>query len=462
VTRNFGLILGWTLISGFFPGIASARAKPKGPFRVLEERGVLRFFRSETEAWPLEPGSVLEDASRGELDAGALLRLRYSNYLDMALAGPARFSVYGVPSPGGGVGNQRVVLKLDEGFLLVDGRFQFGRPADIVLGLPDRAFPLPSGQRFFVRVEQGRSALYVAGTGTARSLVPAELSAGAVVAESLLRPIPSPAVPGALFEALERPVRVFVIARDYNQDLGLWPHPAVLGPLLAERMAAIPGIEVVSGSGDTTLAYHANTALKSGQDAFLKDMALNQGARWVLAGNCVADTPPQESAPNLRRVRGQAEVRLLEADDPVAGMELVSEAAVTRVARAGRPMEQASREAFEAASDEVARYVVGHVEDLLQGRSHASVLMRLEADNMDQAALEVLRARLDSMDSVQRVFRRGFSKRVALFDLVLRKTPGDFDAQWAAIPDSDARWRWRTFASTEADLRRVRALRRAQ
>jgi hypothetical protein len=178
----------------------------------------------------------------------------------------------------------------------------------------------------------------------------------------------------------------------------------------------------------------------------------------VLVGNCVTDTPPQESAASLRRVRGQAEVRLLEADGEDGGLELVSEEAVTRVARAGRPIEQASWEASEAASDEVARYVEGHVEDLLQGRAHAEVLVQLEADNVSQDALDALRVRLESLDSVQRVFRRRFSDRTAVFDLVLRKDVADFDAQWAAVQDA-GEWRWKTLPSLDGGHRRVRALR---
>jgi hypothetical protein len=434
-----------------------AGGNPKSPFQVLGAKGALRLYRFETVPWPLEPGSRLPEGSRVELDAGALLGLRYLNYVDFDLAGPARCAVYGVPSPEGGEGGRRVVLKLDQGFLLVDGRFQFGRPADVVLSLPDRVLDLPAGQRFFVHAGQGRSEFYVPMSGTAEAVAPADLSGGAMSALAPLRAAPAGAVPRDLFDELSRPVPLFVLARDFNQDLGLWPRPAILGPLLAERMAAIPGIVVVEGSGDTAFSYKANGALKKGDDSFLKGLALAQGARWVLVGNCVSDTPPQESAPNLRRVRGQAEVRLLEADGEDGGLELVSEEAVTRVARAGRPIEQASWEASEAASDEVARYMQGHVEDLLAGRSHAAVLIQFEADNVDQAAMEALRARLESLDSVQHLFRRSFSRRTAIFDLILRKDLADFDAQWAAVPEPDGAWRWKSLSTTEPGLRRIRA-----
>jgi hypothetical protein len=435
--------------------LAAAADRGKSRLQVIGEQGSLRLYRFETEAWPMDAGARLPEASRIEMDAGALLRLRYLNYLDFVVAGPARFAVYGGPSPE--AGSERVVLKLDRGCLLVDGRFQFGRPADLVLSLPDRSLLLPQGRRFFVRVEKGHSDFYVPLTGSPE-IAAADLNGDSLGALAPLKAAPADAVPKALVDALGSPVTVFVVARDYNQDLGLWPHPPVLGPLLAERMAAIPGIEVVEGSGDTLFAYRANHALKSGEDDFLKQLALGQGARWLLAGNCVTDTPPQESAPSLRRVRAQAEVRLLEADGGDGGLELVSEAAVTRVARAGRPIEQASREASEAASDEVARYVEGHVEDLLQGRAHAEVLIQLEADNVNQEALEALRVRLESLDSVQRVFRRRFSNRTAVFDLVLRKDVADFDAQWAAAADG-GKWRWKTLPPSDGGHRRVRALR---
>jgi hypothetical protein len=438
----------------------SAAGPAKIRLQVVGEKGSLRLYRFETEPWPLEAGASLPEDSRVELDAGALLRLRYENYLDVDIAGPARFAVYGVPSPAGTDGG-RVVLKLDQGCLLVDGRFQFGRAADVVLSLPDRVLILPQGQRFFASVEGGRSSFYAPLTGSAHAAAPAALSAGAMCLLSPVLPAPEGLIPAPLFDELTRPVPLLVLARDYNQDLGQWPRPAVLGPLLTERMAAIPGIRVVDGSGETRFAYRANNALKSGEDEYLKSLALAQGARWVLVGNCVTDTPPQESAPNLRRIRGQAEVRLLEADGPEGGMELVSEAAVTRVARVGRPMEQASRQAFEAASDEVARYVQGGVEGLLRGQAHADVLIQLEADNVDQAALEALRVRLDSLDSVQRVFRRRFARRTAFFDLILRKSAADFDAQWSAAlaADPDGALRWRSLPSPSLGLRRVKALR---
>ena len=429
--------------------------EPEGALQVLGAEGVLRLYLFETEAWPLEAGSPLPDNSLVELDAGAKLRLRYSNFLDFVVSGPARLTVYLVPSPTAGeFDDDRVILKLDEGFLLVDGRFQFGRPADVVLSLPDRSVPLPPDRRFFARAGQGRSAFYVPLTWSAGTFAPAALSQGAFTLLSQAA-AKDAAVPADLAAELNRPVRLFVVARDFDQDLGLWPRPAVLGPLLAERMASIPGIQVVDGSGDTYFAYRANAALKGGQDFFLKELARAQGARWVLVGNCVTDTPPQENAPNRRSIRGQAEVRLLEADGESGGLELVSEAAVTRVARAGRPEEQAGRQAFEAASDEVARYMGWHIENLLQGRAHAQVVLRLEADGVDNAALDALRGRLGSLDSVQRYFRRSFSKRTAFFDLVLRKEPADFDRQWAAARDGS--WRFVRVPGGEPDLRRYRA-----
>jgi hypothetical protein len=450
MNRGLALLAGLCVLAGFARG-----AEPEGTLQVLGAEGTLRLFRFETEAWPLEAGSPLPDNSRVELDAGAKLRLRYANYLDFDLAGPARLTVYVVPSPSGGeFDDDRVILKLDEGVLLVDGRFQFGRPADVILSLPDRSLPLPSGARFFARAAQGSSGFYVPASASAQAAA-ADLSGGAMVERSPERLAAAGEIPATLFGELGRPVRLFVVARDFDQDLGIWPRPPILGPLLTERMAAVPGMEVVDGSGNTYFAYRANAALKSGQDFFLKEMALAQGARWVLVGNCVTDTPPQESAPGLRSVRGQAEVRLLEADGEAEGLELVSESAVTRVARAGRPMEQASRQAFEAAADEVSNYLVWQVQNLLKGRAHADVLLRFQADAVDQQALDALRARFAAMDSVQKVFRRSFSRKTAVFDLMLRRDVADFDAQWASL--KGGAWRFVSVAPQDADGRRVRA-----
>ncbi|MGH7442287.1 MAG: hypothetical protein ACREKE_06390, partial [bacterium] len=371
----------------------------------------------------------------------------------------------------------RLVLKLDRGAVFVDGRFQFGHPADIVLSLPDRDFKLQPNQRFFAVAEQGQSRLYalmfsdsgatkdatpapvpLAGNqGGVAEAVPAKLSAGIVVA---LSPTGKAATlgtfspPAALRAEATRPVSVFVVARDFNKDLGLWPRPAVLGPLLAERMARVPGIRVVDGSGDTRFAYLANSALKKGQDDFLKSLALAQGARWALVGNCVTDSPPGEGG---RWVRGQAELRLLDAESPSGSLELVNETAVTEVARSGRSLQQTSRQAFEAASDEASRYMVWQVEDLLRGQPHAVLLLRLEVEGADQATLAALRTRLDAMDSVQRFFRRRYYSHVADFDLMLRREPADFDAQWAAAPASRG-WTFRSLPSRDSDERRVLAV----
>ena len=435
-----------------------ASAEAEGVMQVLGLEGTLRLFRFETEPWPLEPGSPLPDNSRVELDAGAKLRLRYAHYLDFALVGPARLTVYVVPAPTAGEFDEdRVVLKLDEGALFCDGRFQFGRPADIVLSLPDRSLRLPRDARFFTLAQEGRAQFFLPVSSPARSAWPAAVSPNGSL--QLLLPAKTakyaPPLPPGLIGELDRPVRVFVLGRDYNQDLGTWPRPAVLGPLLAERLAKVAGLTVVEGSGDTYYAYRANGALKSGQDFFLKEMGRARGARWVVAGNCVVETPAQSGGPGERSVQGQAEVRLLETEGDAEGLELVSEAANTRVARAGRPIELAAREAFEAASDEVSGYVSYHLQNLLAGRAHAETLLRLVVEDADPLALQALRARLAGLDSVQRVFRRSYSKKTAAFDLMLRKEEKDFQAQWDRA--EDRKWRFAPLEARVPGERRYKA-----
>lgn len=422
-------------------GAVALRAdkEPEGTLDVQGAEGSLRLFRFETEPWPLEAGRPLPDNSRVELDAGAKLRLRYDHFLDFCVAGPARLTVYVVPVPAGeDLEQDRVVIKLDEGSLLVDGRFQFGRPAEIVLSLPDQSIPLPADQRFFALASAGHSSFYVPVTGASEVTTawPATLDK---VNGTFSAPVPpkglryqSP-VPESLYPELQHSVRLFILGRDYNQDLGLWPRPAVLGPLLAERLAKVPGLQVVDGSGDTFFAYRANNALKSGQDFFIKEMARARDAQWVLAGNCVAETAPSSRDPegHGRRVQGLAELRLLEADGVDGGLELVNETANTLVARAGRSLDLAAREAMEAASDEAARNMVYHLQNLLAGRSHAQVLLKLRFEGADQEAWGRIRNGLGSMDSVQRVFRRRFAGGVLDVDVMLRKEVADFRAQWA-------------------------------
>lgn len=423
------------LLALLLSAAAQAAPAPGGALQVMAVEGSLRLFRFETEPWPLEPGRALPDNSRVELHKGALLRLRFGSYLDLNLAGPARLTVYVVPGPATGELEQdRVVLNLDEGALLVDGRFQFGRPADIVLSLPDRSLPCPADERFVAVVAGGRSSFYRVQSQPqpqAFAVQPGlEGSAGRLLA-SAPQAEKKPAFPMRLFELMDDPVSLFILARDYNQDLGLWPRPAVLGPLLAERLAKLKGITVAEGSGDTFHGYRANGALKAGIDEHLKAIAREKGARWVLAGNVVAESLRE---PGERRVQGQAELRLMEVDGEDGGLELVSEAGTTRVARAGRALELAAREAMEAASHEAAGHLEWHLGNLLSGRSHGQVLLKLVLEGADAEALSELRGRLAGMDSVQKVFRRSYQKKVASFDLLLRKSLAEFDAQWAALP----------------------------
>ncbi len=334
-----------------------------------------------------------------------------------------------------------MVLKLDEGTLLVDARFQFGRPADIVLSLPDSSLALPADQRFFAQASAGHASFFVPITGTAEGFGawPARFdkAQGRIIQQVPAHPKDYHApVPPGLYGELQRPVRVFVLGRDFNQDLGLWPRPAVLGPLLAERLAQVPGLQVVDGSGDTFFAYRANNALKSGQDFFLKEMGRAHDAQWVVAGNCVAQTALAGTDPegHGRRVRGETELRLLETKGDEGGLELVSENADTLVARAGRPLELAAREAMEASSNEAAGYLVYHVENLLAGRSHAEKLIKLQFEGADKGAWSAIRAALGQMDSVQRLFRRSFAGGVLKVDVMLRKDESDFREQWKTAP----------------------------
>jgi hypothetical protein len=443
--------------------LAGPLAGARGALQVLGVEGELRLFRFETEPWPLEPGLDLPDNSRVELERDAKLRLRFEHYLEFSLAGPARLTVYVVPAPAVGEMEQdRVVLKLDEGALLVDGRFQFGRPADIVLSLPDRSVLLPKDERFVAVVAKGSSSFYrVQAQPSPQAFKVAALgdsqSGSARLGASAPKPEKNLPFPPSLFDALAQPVKVFVLARDFNMDLGLWPRPPVLGPLLAERLAGIPGLTVVDGSGSTYFSYRANGALKEGLDAHLKAVAREQGARWLVAGNVVAESLRPDGGE--RRVQGQAELRLMETDGRDGGLELVSESGTTRVARAGRALELAAREAMEAASAEAAGHLEWHLGNLLQGRAHAQVLLKLVLEGASNESLADLRQRLGGMDTVQRVFRRSFANKEASFDLLLRRSLADFDAQWQAWPVGA--YGYESLEAGEA-LRRYRAVPRGQ
>lgn len=438
------------------PARAAAVQAPDS-LRVLSAQGPLRRWAYETESWPLESGNRLGDGDRLALEAGAVLRLRYSHFLDLVLAGPARLAIYTMDLPRGEARSRRMVLRLDQGQLLIDGRFQFGRPTDLVLGLPEASLPLPMDSRCILRVDQGRSQFYLPVTPTsADRAVAAQLSGTVLAPLAGAAPAVVPGLAASLFQALDRPVHLFVIARDFDQDLGQWPRPPVLGPLLTERLGRIPGLVLVDGSGSTAYAYNANNALKTGDDAWLKELGRRRGARWVLAGNDVSLTPPQEGAPNDRVVVGQAEVRLMEVEDGSDGQELVNEGADTRVARAGRALELVARQAQEAAADTVAGYLDWSLRNLLAGEAHAPTVLKLVLDNATPAAVQALRARLSGMDAVSRFFRRAYAQKTISFDLLLRKDEATLDAQWAAakVPGG---WRFKVLESAPG-LRHYRAV----
>ena len=293
----------------------------------------------------------------------------------------------------------------------------------------------------FTQVVSGKSSFYVPITTTAQSFGawPAKLNRikGHLEVQVPEKPLKYQApLPESLYGDLSRPVRMFILGRDFNQDLGLWPRPAVLGPLLAERLGSVKGLEIVDGSGDTYFAYRANNALKSGQDFYLKEMGRARGAQWVLAGNCVAETVVATKDPDGkgRRVQGLTELRLIETEGDDSGLELVSESATTLVARAGRPLELAAREAMEASSTLAASYLAYHLQNLLAGRSHADKLVKLQFEGADKNAWNNIRGALGAMDSVLRLFRRRFSGGVLKVDVILRKEESEFMAQWASAP----------------------------
>ena len=442
------------LLAALVLAASAQAAAPAGEaLRVLSSEGALRCWRFETEPWPLEAGDRLNDGSRVELGPGAKLRLNDADKLELCLVGPARLSFYQLDLPQGDHVTRRQVLRLEQGALLVDGRFQFDRPVELVLALPERSLAPPLNARFYAVARNGASQLYLpAPDGRA---VAADLSNSAVVAlpGSAARSVDG--IGPALSAELTRTVKLLVIARDFDQDLGQWPHPAVLGPLLAERLGRLPGLQLVDGSGSTRLAYAAKGALKKGDDSYLRELGRRQGARWVLAGNDVSLTPPQEGEPSRRVVLGQAEVRLLESAGGAESQELVSEAAVTRVARAGRALELASRQAQEAAADRVTGYMEPHLLDLLAGRSHPQVLEKLVLENATADSVRALRARLERLDTVARFFRRAFAQKTASFDLILRQDEAELDRQWSGLSQTGD-WRFKALPS-ESGVRRFRA-----
>ncbi len=399
------------------------------PYHVVSLSGTASLHRFEDEAWPLEAGQDLPGDITLVLDQGALIHLRIWQRLDLALAGPATLRAFALEREEAGGSGAELVFRLEQGELWVDPRMLLGRPSRLTLDLPDKAFEVQGPQPFLAAVEPA---------GATSWAFPSEGGG--------LRPMrrvqegwePEAGAPegfpwsGALLELALRPLPVLVLARDYDAERGRWGRPARLGPALAQALGGLPGLELVEGSGDTTLAAYANNAIRSGQDFFLRQLARERGARLLVSGNNVVEQVREEGYARNPHMSAVAELQVLESQ--AGGEVLVADSATTLVARAGRSLEDAGSQALAGSAQRAALYLRGHMEALLRGEPHQPRLLKLVFNNVSEARQRELRRALSALDSVQRFFKRGFASGVLRLDVILRGGEEKFLGQLEAWP----------------------------
>ncbi len=420
--RTFLAFLAWLLAT-------SLQAEPFQACRVLAAQGEIQLTRFENETWPLEVGQTLPGDIQFGLSDGASLTLSILERVDVTVLGPASLKILVLESASEPIVRQ-TLLQLSSGQAAVDLRPLTGRtlPADI--DLPDARMDLAPGISYLVQTDPeqpSRLALWSQG-----QVLPAQWHEGSLQALS-----PSPKAQDwdlRLIQALQRPIPVLIVARDYDAELKDWPKPPYLGPALYQSLSSLKGLSLVAGSGDRTLAVKANHALKSGFDDYLRQLGREKGARWVVAGNLVVDlmnhqTPWFEKHPQMS---AHAEYKVVESF--AAGETLLADTANTLVARRERPLYIARKEALQAASSKAAAYLSDGMINLLEGKAHESSLRRLVFSGVDDVAWAELRRALNQMDSVRRYFKRRYAQRVLNLDLVLRKPLPEFLDQLQSWP----------------------------
>jgi hypothetical protein len=379
----------------------AARAAAYKPYHVLALSGTASLTRFEDEAWPLEEGQELPGDFTLSLKEGALIRLRAFRRCVLSVAGPAQLRSFELEHQEGELLEHDLVLRLEEGQFLADARFLLMRPSQIRLDLGDRNFELKGGAIQAFSVEPGKPSL-----------------------EEVSDP--------RLLELRAQPVKVLLLGRDYDSELKAWARPAILGPAMVEALKGLPGLQLVDGSGSTSLAYHANNAIKKGQDFFLQELARGRGADFCVVGNLVSEELKDDNLRRTALISAVAEIRILEALE--GGDVVVSDTATTLMARAARSLEIVGPLAMRGAAAKAAEYLKDDMQGLLLGQAHPPLLLKASFNGVEEAWLRGLRQGLGGLKSVQRFFKRGYSARLFRADLILRKSADEFLAELMAHP----------------------------
>jgi hypothetical protein len=401
------------------------------PCHVLSVSGTAALTRFEDEPWPLEEGQDLPADFRLSLEKGASMRLRFFKRLDLAVAGPAVLRCFALEQPEGQLSLWNLVLRPESGSYWVDPRFLLGRPSQIRLEFPDTNFDLSGPQAFLTQVSPGLP--------TAFSLVSQDSIQEAARAEGAFVTITAKSGqasqwPQELLELAAAPLKVLLLGRDYDAELNAWPKPAILGPAMLAALQDLEGIALVDGSGDTRLARHANGAIKKGEDFFLAKLGMERGARFVVAGNLVSEELQDES-PKFRHnplMQAVAELRVIEAMP--GGESVAQESATAVIPRKLRSLEIVGPEVMRDAAAKIGPRLKDVMADLIQGHPHSRILLKVVFNGVRKEWYSELRRGLGNQESLSQFFKRSHSHGIFKADLLLRKSPEEFELELRDYP----------------------------
>lgn len=426
---------------------ASAYARKEGLFITALEGPVV--FGSEGKTPTAAAlGKVMKKGYALRLEAGSKARLLAGERVSLGLLGPAVLRVGKVRNirTRTGVRLWQLELDLKQGCLWLDSRAQFKRPLDFQLNLPSGPLKVASQCRWLVQVlPDGNERLAMLGPDgeLLQALRQDPQSLAAVTPTPAPTPVTTP-VKGLeageviqpqpceeLLKWARQSVPILILSDDYDVSRKHRPRSQTLGPALVGAFQALSGVTLVDQSASTTLARRAAPALK-GMDSLARRVGRELGARWVLVANAsVGDVKQKVRVGKHKRrtlltVRGQAEAKIL---DVVTGDLLATDAVNTRLAVGKMGRDEAASQSFKIVSSRLAGYLAEHLRLLTLGEPHATGLLSLTLNNVDPDDARQVEKGLSSLDSVQRIFRRKFHKKLLKMDVLLRAPQEKFERE---------------------------------
>lgn len=369
----------------------------------------------------LTPGKLLVKGAVLEVPAGSLVKLKLAERVDLGLSGPGRLWVRELRRDARG--KWEAQLALESGCLWVDNRYQFDKPLDFTLVLPDKSLPVPPRSRWLVRAGDKDQPSLTAAVEAAEGPCP-DLGPWAAQGLTLL-----------------------VLAEDYDQKLKQRVVPAVLGPVLLEGLRSVEGLDLAKASSAPALMRHLSAAFKSGGEGLARRVGRETGSRWVLVASAVANDLKTTEARGKKKewVQVRAESRVL---DVATGEVLAEDSTTTRVALTRQGRQAAVRQGLKAASGRLAGYLAAGLGGLVAGEPHTTRVVRVTFHDTSDKAARQLKEALGQLDSVQRVMQGRFGQGTLKLDLILRGSRRELDSGLASLkvpglrlvrePDSEA------------------------